>query len=87
MLRSALAVMALSMSLVACGVGQEEVAPGSAEHVDTQAQNMCEPGPSSNWCQNVAGTACTAPGNRRCYIPNYCEWSFCRCIEGAWQCS
>ncbi|NVJ07739.1 hypothetical protein HUW63_21155 [Myxococcus sp. AM001] len=86
MLRNALAVMALSMSLVACGVGQEEDAPESVEHVAAQEQNLCEPGPSSNWCQNVEGKACSTNVNRRCYIPNYCEWSLCRCIEGTWQC-
>ncbi|NVI97958.1 hypothetical protein HV824_07470 [Myxococcus sp. AM009] len=90
MLRNALVLMALSLSLTACGVGQEahepEMSEAGAEHVAAQEQNLCEPGPSSNWCQNVAGKACSTNVNRRCYIPNYCEWSLCRCIEGAWQC-
>ncbi|WP_426752350.1 hypothetical protein [Myxococcus sp. Y35] len=90
MLRNALAFMALSMSLVACGVGHEELEPQAptevVEGTGAGEQNLCEPGPSSNWCQNVAGAACSTTINRRCYLPNYCEWFYCRCINGAWEC-
>lgn len=47
---------------------------------------LCEPGPPSNWCQNVHGTACTSTTFRRCYLPNYCEWMICQCEGGAWNC-
>ncbi len=91
MLRNTLVLVSMSMSLMACGVGQEELetapaAEAAVETVETQEQNLCEPGPSSQWCQNVAGKACSTTVNRRCYIPNYCEWMFCRCIGGVWQC-
>ncbi|NMO18942.1 hypothetical protein HPC49_18425 [Pyxidicoccus fallax] len=93
MLRNTLVLMALSMSLAACGMGQEEfetppAADVAAENVGTQEQNAlaCEPGPSSQWCENVANMACSTTINRRCYIPNYCEWLYCRCIGGVWQC-
>jgi hypothetical protein len=46
---------------------------------------FCEPGPSSNWCQNVIGSSCSAPGtHRRCFLPSYCEWFFCTCSGGTW---
>jgi hypothetical protein len=46
---------------------------------------LCEPGPPSNWCQNVEGASCSSPGTRRrCYIPNYCEWMLCTCTGGVW---
>lgn len=45
----------------------------------------CEPGPPSNWCQNVIGRSCSTPGSHRsCYLPNYCEWMLCTCIGGTW---
>jgi hypothetical protein len=89
MLRNTLALVAMSLSLMACGVSPEEAessTEASSANVGTQEQNLCEPGPSSQWCQNVAGKACTATTNRRCYIPNYCEWALCRCTGGTWQC-
>ncbi|MFP2905861.1 hypothetical protein ACLESD_12545 [Pyxidicoccus sp. 3LFB2] len=96
MLRAGLVFVMLSLSLVACGVGPEEletaqdesavVSPEAAGSLETQEQNLCEPGPSSNWCQNVDGKACSTTVNRRCYIPNYCEWLFCRCTGGIWVC-
>ncbi|MCE9667062.1 hypothetical protein LY474_04470 [Myxococcus stipitatus] len=90
MLRNTLVLLAMSLSLVACGMGQEELeaqAPTEpTESTGAQEQNLCEPGPSSQWCQNVIGAACSTTVNRRCYLPNYCEWFYCRCIDGAWQC-
>ena len=50
------------------------------------AMGACEPGPSSNWCINVAGKACSTTTNRRCFDPGYCEWYFCRCIGSIWEC-
>lgn len=39
-------------------------------------------------CDALNGTACGAEGiTRRCYVyPQYCEWGFCRCTSGAWNC-
>ncbi|EPX58477.1 hypothetical protein D187_003949 [Cystobacter fuscus DSM 2262] len=91
MLRNTLVLLAMSLSLMACGMSQEELeTPAAAEapaaNVETREQNLCEPGPSSNWCENVAGKACSTTVSRRCYLPNYCEWLYCRCIGGTWQC-
>jgi hypothetical protein len=91
MLRNTLVLMAMSLSLVACGPGQEELqtpagAEAPVESTETQELAFCEPGPSTQWCENVAGKACSTTINRRCYIPNYCEWMYCRCIGGTWQC-
>lgn len=47
---------------------------------------QCEPGPPSNWCQNVDGTSCSSSTFRRCYLPNYCEWMICMCEGGSWNC-
>ncbi len=81
-------LMALSVSLVACGVGPEETAPEGApagEGAQTQELAWCEPGPSTNWCTNVEGTSCSTSW-RRCYQPNFCEWFVCNCVNGAWDC-
>jgi hypothetical protein len=84
MLRAPFILMALSVSLVACGVGEEEASPEGGS-LESQEQLMCEPGPSTNWCENVEGTSCSASW-RRCYLPNYCEWLLCHCVNGAWDC-
>ncbi|MDC0710781.1 hypothetical protein POL68_20055 [Stigmatella sp. ncwal1] len=92
MLRSRFILLALSMSWAACGVAPEEQEPtpgveASADgSVEAQWQVSCEPGPPSNFCDNVAGKACSTTATRRCYLPNYCEWFFCRCINGTWTC-
>lgn len=86
MLRKTLALVAMSLSLMACGVSPEEAEASASQDVATQEQAICNPGPSSQWCENVGGKACTANTSRRCYVPNYCEWFVCRCTNGTWQC-
>lgn len=53
---------------------------------EADIEPLCEPGPPSNWCQNVQGTSCSSTTFRRCYLPNYCEWMVCLCEGGSWNC-
>ncbi|ACY13896.1 hypothetical protein [Haliangium ochraceum] len=59
-------------------MSSEEFAEESADEL------QCNPGPSSNWCQNVEGTSCSSSTFRRCFIPGYCEWAACTCNNGVW---
>lgn len=92
MLRAKFILLAMAMSWAGCGVAPEEQEALSGGEVTTEAsveapiQVACEAGPPSNFCQNVEGKACSTTSTRRCYVPNYCEWFFCRCTNGAWAC-
>jgi hypothetical protein len=88
MLRAKFILLAMAMSWAGCGVAPDEQEADVTAESSTEApiQVACEAGPPSNFCQNVEGKACTATANRRCYLPNYCEWFICRCTNGTWVC-
>ena len=39
-------------------------------------------------CDTLNGTSCSTTTSRRCYVEPACacEWGFCRCQNGAWNC-
>lgn len=53
----------------------------------TQACTFCNLTGYVN-CDTYTGTSCSSEGaSKRCYVYGcYCEWGFCRCEGGVWQC-